>query len=161
MNKRNNKRNANVTVVKMMKNNNRTNSKAKKVLYDGKIFYQHPTAPFLCNRNGVVIRIKSPLGSYEVKPYVDRRGYLAVGFMDYDKGCMCLITHHKLVYEAITGELLSLTTYGDGLVLDHKDNDKHNNHYKNLQVITSTENKRKNPRGCKNKVGNKIVLANS
>ncbi len=41
---------------------------------------------------------------------------------------------HRLVYETFIGNIK------DGYVIDHIDNDRNNNHYSNLQMITQKEN---------------------
>ena len=73
-----------------------------------------------------------------IKPTINKKGYERVD-LGYDKGLLI----HRLVYETFVGDLNS------DLVIDHIDGNKRNNHYSNLQQITSKENTRKGNR-CKN-----------
>ena len=54
----------------------------------------------------------------------------------YKKGKMKTITVHQLVAITFHGYVKD----GRKTVIDHKDNNKHNNHYKNIQVLTQREN---------------------
>lgn len=54
---------------------------------------------------------------------------------------------HRLVYEAFIADI------DDGLIIDHIDNDRNNNHWSNLQLITQKDNVRKHILS-KNKVDN-------
>lgn len=63
-------------------------------------------------------------------------GYLTVTLVD-DKNFRSPRKVHRLVYLTYVGPLK------DNLVVDHKDDNKLNNHYSNLQQITSSENSTK------------------
>ena len=70
--------------------------------------------------------------------YVDDSGYLSINLQDnrYPRGNRTYRFH----------ELVWLAFYGHKpkeLVVDHKDGNKFNNHYSNLQLITQAENTRK------------------
>lgn len=68
------------------------------------------------------------------KQEIDRDGYHRISF-PYSN--MTHIALHRLVYTAWVGPIPS------GYVIDHKDNQKWNNDYKNLQAITPFQNSRK------------------
>lgn len=72
-----------------------------------------------------------------LKPTINKKGYLRVD-LSYNKSLLV----HKLVYETFVGKI------NNELVIDHIDGNKKNNHYSNLQQITSKENTRKGNR-CK------------
>ena len=72
-----------------------------------------------------------------IKPTINKKGYERID-LSYSKGLLI----HRLVYETFVGEL------NFDLVIDHIDGNKRNNHYSNLQQITSKENTRKGNR-CK------------
>lgn len=72
-----------------------------------------------------------------IKPSINKKGYKRVD-LSYNKSILI----HKLVYETFVGEI------NTNLVIDHIDGNKLNNHYSNLQQITSKENTRKGNR-CK------------
>lgn len=72
-----------------------------------------------------------------IKPIINKKGYKRID-LSYSKGLLI----HRLVYETFVGEL------NGNLVIDHIDGNKQNNHYSNLQQITSKENTRKGNR-CK------------
>lgn len=73
----------------------------------------------------------------KIKPTLSKKGYLRVD-LSYQKH----LPVHKLVYETFIGKI------NKDLVIDHIDGNKINNHYTNLQQITSKENTRKGNR-CK------------
>ena len=85
-----------------------------------------------------------------LKPTINKKGYETID-LSYSKRLLI----HRLVYETFVGEL------NLDLVIDHIDGNKRNNHYSNLQQITSKENTRKGNR-CKriiinDNLKNKIV----
>ena len=51
-----------------------------------------------------------------------------------------MVTWHRVVWECCTGTLPDWSIKGIGLTLDHIDNDKHNNKFKNLRLMTHREN---------------------
>lgn len=67
-----------------------------------------------------------------MKGEITYQGYIRV--MLSDGKASRRSTVHKLVAEAFIGE------YPDGKVINHIDEDKSNNHYKNLEYITQKEN---------------------
>lgn len=67
-----------------------------------------------------------------LKPGIDYNGRYMVGLNDCDRHRGTAVS--RLVYEAFKGELIS------GLVIDHIDNNRSNNHISNLQQITQQEN---------------------
>lgn len=77
---------------------------------------------------------------YEPAPFFDRDGYKR--FMVYDKkGKRRAMAAHRLVYSAWVGKLIN------GLTIDHKDNQKLNNHFSNLAQMTFSENSKKENTG--------------
>lgn len=71
-------------------------------------------------------------------------GYKVVTITD-DNGFRAPRKVHRLVYRTYIGP------FEDGKVIDHKDNNKLNNHYSNLQQITPSENSSKSFISGKNK----------
>lgn len=76
--------------------------------------------------------IKKRKGKGIYKAFPDKDGYLKYAF------CIDGVTvnriAHRLCYEAFVGPI------PPGLTIDHKDNDKLNNHYSNLQVMRAEDN---------------------
>ena len=72
-----------------------------------------------------------------IKPTINKKGYERVD-LSYNKSLLV----HRLVYETFVGEL------DKNKVIDHIDGNKRNNHYNNLQQITTQENTKKGNR-CK------------
>lgn len=86
-----------------------------------------------------------------LKPYISKKGYERVD-VDGRKNVMI----HHLVYEMFIGKR------NKNLVIDHIDGNKRNNHYTNLQQISSKQNTQKGNR-CTHilvidKFGNKIYF---
>ncbi len=71
-----------------------------------------------------------------VKTFPDKDGYLKLAVIDLDRK-----THnafiHRLVYETWVEDI------PEGMSVDHIDNDKLNNHYSNLQLLSMEDNARK------------------
>lgn len=66
-----------------------------------------------------------------VKQFPDKDGYMKVA-LTQSKTINRLV--HRLVYEAFVGPI------PPGWTVDHIDDDKTNNHYKNLQALTAVDN---------------------
>ena len=81
-----------------------------------------------------------------LKPRIDSHGYLRVDL--FYKGKRKTIKVHQLVAMAF----LNHTPDGyNGLIVDHKDNDKLNNRLSNLQLISARENSSKDKKGFTSK----------
>lgn len=68
----------------------------------------------------------------KIKPFKNKHGYLYVNFVDGKKKQKYAV--HRLVAKYYC------EGYFDGAVVNHKDGDKQNNHYKNLEWCTQREN---------------------
>ena len=94
--------------------------------------------------------IKNRWNGKIIKPTISKKGYLRID-LSYNKH----IPVHKLVYETFVGKI------NKNLVIDHIDGNRINNHYSNLQQITSKENTRKGNRckriKLKDNLANKII----
>ena len=89
----------------------------------------HPTYNLQVSSEG---RVR---GSRKLRKFrVDRYGYSRLNC--HFKGKVVTVMVHKLVAETWLGP-------AEGLTVDHKDGNKSNNHYTNLQYITSDDNVRK------------------
>lgn len=71
-------------------------------------------------------------GEQIIKPSLDRNGYPTVGL--YKDGISKTINIHRLVAEHFVGG------YKEGLVVNHIDENKTNNHFENLEWVTQYEN---------------------
>lgn len=81
-------------------------------------------------------RVLSNIGNPKILAASDKgRGYLGVNLSD--NGVVKTKTVHSIVAEAFIGPR------PDGLVVDHRDEDKRNNHSENLRYITNIENIRR------------------
>ena len=90
---------------------------------------QHPIyRNYAAKEDGTVINLKY---WRIVKPY-KLEGYLRIGPCVNGKSKKILL--HRFIYECFKGNIQA------GLEIDHIDNDKHNNHIDNLQVLTHKEN---------------------
>lgn len=89
---------------------------------------------YIISEEGIV---KNRYTGKTIKPTLNKKGYQRVD-LSYDKHLLV----HKLVFETFVDKI------DKNLVIDHIDGNKLNNHYKNLQQITSKENTRKGNR-CK------------
>jgi hypothetical protein len=67
-----------------------------------------------------------------VKLFPDKDGYLKIASSQQGKTINCFV--HRLVYEAFVGPI------PPGWTVDHIDDDKTNNYYKNLQALTAVDN---------------------
>lgn len=67
-----------------------------------------------------------------VKQFPDKDGYLKIASSQQGKTINCFV--HRLVYEAFVGPI------PPGWTVDHIDEYKTNNYYKNLQVLTAEDN---------------------
>lgn len=78
------------------------------------------------------------------------KGYAYVNL--YDKGVGYKPTVHQLVMFNYNGTIENYGAYPGGMVIDHIDNNRSNNHYSNLQYLTHEENSAKTSgtRGEKN-----------
>lgn len=81
--------------------------------------------------------VKNNITNKILKKTLNKKGYERID-LSYNKHLLI----HKLVYESFIGKI------NRKLVVDHIDGNKKNNHYSNLQQITSRENTRKGNR-CK------------
>lgn len=70
-----------------------------------------------------------------MKPYKQRDGYLLVNLFDNDRK-KHTVSHHKVVFFAVNG----LWEYPQGMEINHKDEDKTNNHIDNLELVTKKQN---------------------
>lgn len=73
---------------------------------------------------------------YLLKPQPDRAGYVKY-FLNLPRGVKTSVMAHSLVYRSFVGEL------PPNKELDHKDNNKWNNHYSNLEPLTHQQNQQK------------------
>lgn len=87
--------------------------------------------PYTIREDGAIYKIR---GSGFKVPFPDKSGYLKVGSPKLDKSGYDNHFVHKLVYLAFCGEI------PEGLTVDHIDNDKLNNHYSNLQLLSRGDN---------------------
>ena len=85
---------------------------------------------YLISKHGTVYtKTKNTL----VNRAINHGDYLTVGLVD-DNGYRSPRKVHRLVYATYCGELIS------GMEIDHKDFNRHNNYYTNLQQISTYEN---------------------
>ena len=86
---------------------------------------------------GRVRRMRSGGGSFAgkiLKPSVDNRGYLNIDLYKNGKNKICAV--HRLVTEAF------IRPYKKGFETNHIDGDKTNNRLDNLEIVTSSQNKK-------------------
>lgn len=81
------------------------------------------------NEYGVVINTKT--GNI-IQPYKSKQGYL------YVKPCEKNKTRHLAIHRAVA--MCFCNGYAENLVVDHRDGNKENNHYKNLKWCTQKTN---------------------
>ena len=99
---------------------------------DSNDFWVHPIYnQYQANRNGIIrhIKHKKPLG----KP--NSRSYLKISIND--NGKIKRFYNHRFIYECFHGVIT------DKRVIDHVNNIKTDNRLDNLQLITQSENRRK------------------
>lgn len=88
---------------------------------------------YFCSSTGIIISHKQ-IQKRQLKPKTDKWGYLLV----------CLHTNPGKKYKFVH-DLVATTFIGPrptGLVINHKDGNKKNNNFKNLEYCTQTENER-------------------
>jgi len=81
--------------------------------------------------NGEIYNIKA---KKNMSQRIHKSGHLRVDLVNIDKKIITR-TIHSLVYEAFYNEYVTIP-----YVVDHIDNNKFNNHYLNLQKISSVQN---------------------
>lgn len=97
--------------------------------------------------NGKCVKSHRTNKEKTIKPYVDKEGYYSVTLAcgDYSK-TFCL---HHLVYIVYVKNITNITeettlgynfTTKNFIQINHKDGDKSNNHYTNLELVTLQEN---------------------
>lgn len=86
---------------------------------------------YLINEFGAVYKLYH--NDAEKKPFVNKYGYKFHNFHISNYG-RCSKTVHKMVYETFVGPIPF------GMTIDHVDDDKTNNHYLNLQLMTPGDN---------------------
>lgn len=96
---------------------------------------------YLISEDGIVY---SKVRNQIIAQYKNWAGYITVTITD-DNGFRSPRKVHRLVYLTFVGPL------DPNLVVDHKDDDKNNNHYTNLQQITPSANSTKSFISGKNK----------
>lgn len=72
-------------------------------------------------------------GTGFIKTFADKDGYPKLAFTIKDKGTVNKFVH-RLVYESFVGPI------PPGLTVDHIDNNKQNNHFSNLQLLSAEDN---------------------
>lgn len=72
-------------------------------------------------------------GKGHLKQWPDKDGYLKFAFTVKGNKTVNKFVH-RLVYETFVGPI------PPGLTVDHEDNDRTNNHYKNLQLMEAVDN---------------------
>lgn len=77
-------------------------------------------------------RVSKRRGKGYVKCFPDKDGYLKLSSSQSQGTVNCLI--HRLVYEAFVGPI------PPGWTVDHIDDNKRNNYYKNLQLLSPVDN---------------------
>lgn len=104
-----------------------------------KILKEIPGFPYqYISEDGHLVSFKN--GLYEPAPFYDRDGYKR--YVVYNEsGKRKGVGAHRLVYSAWIGNLI------DGPTVDHKDEDKKNNHYLNLEQMTFEKNTSKSVNG--------------
>lgn len=97
------------------------------------IFWKELPLPYLISESGDVISLHQKTLFHVLHPEVDKDGYfkvrLAIKKNKYKK---------FFVHRLVCGMFCS--GYKPGLVVNHKDGNKQNNHYTNLEWVTSQEN---------------------
>lgn len=90
------------------------------------------------NYSNYEVYIDGKIWSYSrnkfLKPVTNHNGYQVVGLTD-DEGIQKWYMVHRVVYESVTGEPIP-----EGLQINHIDENKSNNHFNNLNLMTHKEN---------------------
>ncbi|CAO3633522.1 unnamed protein product [Cunninghamella echinulata] len=79
-------------------------------------------------------RIRKTGNKKIVKTYIDRRGYLSISLQDKGSKDIRQFVHRIVAYT------FSYDDYENGLVIDHINGVRHDNHYRNLRWVTQKEN---------------------
>ena len=87
----------------------------------------HPTSGYLVNEDGTVI--VNPYTGFTLTPTLSPAGYLKIGNYICSSGMV-----HQLVYEAF------VRLRDKDKQINHKDGNKTNNHFSNLEEVTPSEN---------------------
>lgn len=85
---------------------------------------------YVIDENGIVLKRR---GKGFLKAFPDKDGYLKYAFTS-DNNKTINIFVHRLVYEAFNGPI------PDNMTVDHKDNNKLNNHFSNLKLMPARDN---------------------
>lgn len=94
---------------------------------------------YYCDESGNIFKHK--FGQFvPCNHWIDRDGYHRI-MMYNDSGKRKSMGVHRVVYSCFVGDL------ADGLTIDHKDENKKNNHYSNLEQMTFEENCSKSVNG--------------
>lgn len=103
----------------------------KEILYNNKIYKHTGIRFYYISEEGEII--SNYRGNPKViTPFVTE-GYLRIE-LKYEAGKAKKFLVHRLVYQAFVGELK------EGLVIDHIDGNRSNNHHTNLRLCTQKEN---------------------
>ena len=103
---------------------------AKTIIHNEKVYYIHPIyTNYAASKDGYIINLKR---------LIPRKGRLhSTGYFQtdvYHNGRKKLYQSHRFVYESINGLIPC------GLVVDHINSNKDDNHIDNLQLVTRQEN---------------------
>ena len=99
-------------------------------------FYKHPKyKKYLASKCGKILSLKQKEKRI-LKLHIRGNGYL--GFQLFENNARKDYYIHRFVFETFNGFIPK------GMVTDHIDNDKNNNQINNLQLLTPSENIRKN-----------------
>ena len=69
-----------------------------------------------------------------LKPFPNRKGYLRICLYDND-GKMKFYLHHRVIFESVTGQPIP-----EGLQVNHINEDKSDNRFENLNLMTRQDN---------------------
>lgn len=103
----------------------------KEILYNDKIYKYTGIRFYYISENGEIVSYYNEKPKI-IKPFLSN-GYYRIE-LKYEAGKAKKFFVHRLVYQTFVGELK------DGLVIDHIDGDRANNHYLNLRLVTQKEN---------------------
>ncbi len=91
-------------------------------------------------------------GLYPRKAFLTKDGYKRIELRNRETKKVKKFFIHRLVYTMYHGEIPK------GMTIDHIDNDKTNNHYSNLQLLTPKQNSVKANRHKRNALSDEQVL---